>query len=230
MPLGLNRPGLMSWDRGLGSLAHEGEGRLGMNGKQDMQATRLRRGVRWQRCGEQVGIGGTAFVRVVDGLWTQDAVWYVKAAALSRGVDALRSNVAVLPAKSGVALRLAAALIRFAHPSGSLRLSICLRRSSTRCAPVPRRSALAGVLGLSICLRRSSTRCAAVPRRFALAFVHFFLDESQFLSSICVLTIYPCATSSFLPSFLPSLFMYRGTLVIRRMGRLSMRGRGRRRC
>ena len=30
-------------------------------------------------------------------------------------------------------------MIRSAHPSGSLRLSICLRRSSTRFAPVPRR-------------------------------------------------------------------------------------------
>jgi hypothetical protein len=31
------------------------------------------------------------------------------------------------------------ALIRCAHPTGSLRLSICLRRSSPRCASVPRR-------------------------------------------------------------------------------------------
>lgn len=46
MPLGLNKTGFRGWDCGLGSLAHEGEGRLGVNGKQDMQATRQHRGVR----------------------------------------------------------------------------------------------------------------------------------------------------------------------------------------
>ena len=38
-----------------------------------------------------------------------------------------------------------AELLRFAHPSGSLRLAICLRRSSTRCATIssPQQVALA---------------------------------------------------------------------------------------
>jgi hypothetical protein len=43
---GLNKPGFKGWDRGLGSLAHEDEGRLSMNGKWAIQVTRQRRGVR----------------------------------------------------------------------------------------------------------------------------------------------------------------------------------------
>ena len=110
-----------------------------------------------------------------------------------RGVNnALCPYAAVRPAKSGVALKLATALQNAV--------------------------ALAGALGLLAGCGTTSPSLHGVP--FVLGILLFLLDESQFLSSICVLNIYPCATSLFLPSFLPSLFMCRGTLVIRLMGRL----------